>query len=306
MKKLSIIVPVYKVEDYLEKCVQSLLSGIGETYLDQTEIILVDDGSPDNCPAICDNLEKRYNNIKVVHQKNAGVSSARNTGIKNATGEYITFCDSDDFVEENFNKVFDYINTNPDVDVFSVGIKKNNLIISKFKDEILSSNNFKDLYKIAKKDVTISCCAKIVKRELIIKNNIYFPDGIKSEDLVWSYMLLFNCNKYMITDLVYYNYVDRQTSVTHSTSLNGIISQVKNFRRLKDLVLSLNLTIKQQKKLLRHLMKGYIYSIYTIKFLNSNDKQYAKKIFMDNKDLIYPPHGLKLFLYYLFIKIFNF
>ena len=93
----SIIVPIYKVEPYIERCVKSLC---GQTYGD-VEIILVDDESPDNCPHLCDEYAASDARIKVVHKKNGGLSDARNAGLKIATGDYVIFVDSDDYIEEN-------------------------------------------------------------------------------------------------------------------------------------------------------------------------------------------------------------
>ena len=92
---VSVIVPVYKVEKYLDKCVESI---VGQTYKN-LEIILVDDGSPDNCPAMCDKWADRDSRIKVIHKQNGGVSSARNAGIDAVQGEFIGFVDSDDWLE---------------------------------------------------------------------------------------------------------------------------------------------------------------------------------------------------------------
>ena len=94
-KKITVIIPVYKVEPYLRKCVDSVLV---QTYTN-LEVILVDDGSPDNCPAICDEYAARDNRVRVIHQQNAGVSAARNAGLDIATGDYIGFVDSDDWIE---------------------------------------------------------------------------------------------------------------------------------------------------------------------------------------------------------------
>ena len=94
MAKVSIVVPIYNVEKYLEQCVDSI---INQT-LKEIEIILVDDGSPDNCPQMCDEYAKKDSRIKVVHKKNGGLSSARNAGIEVATGDYIGFVDSDDYI----------------------------------------------------------------------------------------------------------------------------------------------------------------------------------------------------------------
>ena len=202
MKKLlSIIVPVYKVEEYLVKCVESIINGVGQQNLQNVEIILVDDGSPDNSPKICDELKKKYDVVKVVHKGNGGVSSARNAGIKEAVGDYITFCDSDDLVSEDFKEIFNYMNQYPEIQFFSTGLIKNDKIISKFPDEILNPQQFEDMYSIVKRDVTISCCAKIIKRNFVIENNLYFPSGTKSEDLVWSYNALFNSSKFMLVNL---------------------------------------------------------------------------------------------------------
>ena len=91
--KISFILPVYKVEKYLDECVESIVS---QTYRD-IEVVLVDDGSPDNCPVLCDQWAKKDQRIKVVHKPNGGLSDARNAGLDNATGDYVIFVDSDDF-----------------------------------------------------------------------------------------------------------------------------------------------------------------------------------------------------------------
>jgi len=95
MPKISFIIPVYKVEKYIDQCIESILN---QTFQD-FEVILIDDGSPDNCPAICDKFAKQDNRVKVIHKKNAGVDEARNTGIEAATGEWAYFVDSDDWLE---------------------------------------------------------------------------------------------------------------------------------------------------------------------------------------------------------------
>ena len=94
--KISVIVPVYKVEEYLDRCVKSIV----EQTHKNLEIILVDDGSPDNCPMMCDKWAEKDSRIKVIHKKNEGVSAARNIGLDNAKGEYIGFVDSDDYLEK--------------------------------------------------------------------------------------------------------------------------------------------------------------------------------------------------------------
>ena len=96
-EKISVIVPIYKTEQFLSKCIDSI---INQTYKN-LEIILVDDGSPDNCPKICDEYAKRDNRIKVIHKENGGLSSARNAGIEIATGDFSAFVDSDDWIDSD-------------------------------------------------------------------------------------------------------------------------------------------------------------------------------------------------------------
>ena len=106
---ISVIVPIYKVEKYLTICVDSLLR---QSY-GNLEIILVDDGSPDECPAICDQYQNKDNRIKVIHKKNGGLSDARNAGLDIAQGEYVAFVDSDDFIDEDYIcKLYDALQQN--------------------------------------------------------------------------------------------------------------------------------------------------------------------------------------------------
>lgn len=101
MPEISVIVPVYKVEKYLDRCIESI---VNQTYPD-LELILVDDGSPDNCPALCDAWAERDERIRVIHKKNGGLSSARNAGMDVMCGKYVCFIDSDDWIELNFLEV---------------------------------------------------------------------------------------------------------------------------------------------------------------------------------------------------------
>ena len=105
MDLISVIVPVYKVEKYLDRCVESI---VNQTYKN-LEIILVDDGSPDNCPAMCDAWAKKDSRIKVIHKENGGLSDARNAGMRLASGEYICFVDSDDWMDRNTEMTIDKI-----------------------------------------------------------------------------------------------------------------------------------------------------------------------------------------------------
>ena len=141
MPKISIIVPVYNVEQYINRCIDSLL---GQTLKD-IEIILVDDGSPDQCPQICDEYARKDSRIKVIHKKNNGLGYARNSGLELATGEYIAFVDSDDYVNINmYEKLYnETINNNFDIVYcgFIVENKDKSTYEEKKKDRILQTRN---------------------------------------------------------------------------------------------------------------------------------------------------------------------
>lgn len=122
---LSIIIPVYNIENYLERCVESILN----QNIDNYEILLINDGSLDKSDRICDDLEKKYNNIKTIHKENAGVNTARNQGLDFAKGEYITFIDGDDYIEpDTFKYNLRVLKQNPDIDILQYPefIVKNN------------------------------------------------------------------------------------------------------------------------------------------------------------------------------------
>lgn len=117
--KVSIVVPIYNVEQFLDRTMQSLLAQT----LKNIEIIMVDDESPDNCPAICDRYAEQYPNVKVVHKKNAGLGMACNSGIEVASGEYIAFCDSDDYVDKDMYETMYNAALKYDADAVYTGIK---------------------------------------------------------------------------------------------------------------------------------------------------------------------------------------
>ena len=205
---ISIVVPIYKVELYLEKCINSI---INQTYTN-LEIILVDDGSPDRCPQICDEFAKKDNRIKVIHKKNGGVSAARNTGIANSNGLYISFVDSDDYIEPKmyeylFNLIEEY-----NADVSTCGYRK---IGEDLDEEVCSKNLFvleskEALIKLSFGDIIQNYVwNKLFKISLFVDNNIEFPEGKIIEDLAIMYKLIEKANKVIIGNKTMYYYVQR-------------------------------------------------------------------------------------------------
>lgn len=208
---ISIIVPVYKVEKYLKKCLDSI---INQTHKN-LEIIIVDDGSPDGCPNICDEYSKNDDRIKVIHQKNMGLSIARNNGIKLATGEYIGFVDSDDFIEPTmyedlYNAI---IKNNAQMSICNFNVITNK---DKYKRNDYPENKTYDKMEILKeilldKNIQSYAWNKLYKKELF--DGIQYPAGKKYEDIGTTFYLAEKCDKIQLIGKAEYNYINRNDSI---------------------------------------------------------------------------------------------
>ena len=202
-KKISVIIPIYKVEKYLDRCLESVTN---QTYKN-LEIILVDDGSPDASPEICDKWAKKDNRIKVFHKPNGGVSSARNLGIENATGDYLTFIDSDDTIElETYEKCVAKLNDEVDTVFFKMkniypdktllNDEYNLKLLEKNKDFICPIYYRKNDKKIKGNANIMGSCARVVFNTKVIKeNNLIFNQKIyyqeDKEFFLWhAYLIL--------------------------------------------------------------------------------------------------------------------
>lgn len=235
--KISVIVPVYNVEDYLERCILSL---IDQTYAD-LEIILVDDGSTDNSGNICDIFAKKDERIKVIHKKNGGVSSARNLGIKNSTGELIGFVDSDDYVDKNMYEIlFNNLNdSNADISICSsydvVDESARHNKIANIKEEY---NNVEALEKmISNGYYGTGVFNKLFKKNLLI--NTPFDEKLSNgEEFLVLFSALFNSKKVIYDSNPLYYYVVRNTSVTHCFKVNiGLVMNFQNaLNRYRDII----------------------------------------------------------------------
>lgn len=216
---VSIIIPIYKVEKYLDKCLQSVTN---QTYKN-LEIILVDDGSPDNCPFMCDEWAKRDSRVIVVHQQNQGLSGARNTGTKIAKGEYILYVDSDDWIEYNMIEKLYVAIVETSADMSICGVKrsdgKNEYKESWFdKDQILSKEEaFFEL--IRGKKITSYVWNKLFKANIIKK--VEFPLGKLYEDTRMMHNVFNLCSKVAIVKEYLYNYFVRSDSITGTISFNN-------------------------------------------------------------------------------------
>lgn len=217
MAKFSVIIPVYQVEEYLQECVSSILE---QTYQD-FEVILVDDGSPDGCPEICDNLQKQDRRIRVIHKENGGLGSARNAGMEIAQGEYLFFLDSDDFVAPNLLEILCKCieQHESDIIIFRLAPVKNGKILAAIVDSmpLNQSLTVKDTPHLLL--VLPATCNKIYRKDLFIQNNIQFPPRAWYEDLRTIPKLLCKAqNIYCIDDVLYY-YLQRSGSITNNSNI---------------------------------------------------------------------------------------
>lgn len=190
MEKISVIIPIYKVEQYIDECVESIIK---QTYKN-LEIILVDDGSPDGCPQMCDEWARKDERIRVVHKKNGGLSSARNAGLDVATGEYISFVDSDDFIAlDALQNLYDRFLESEGIGIVSGMIYryqdgktcnfKQDWIL---KDEkIISAKDF--LLEAMSQKTSYTVWNKLYKREIL--NGVRFRVGRNNEDTLFMYDL---------------------------------------------------------------------------------------------------------------------
>ena len=218
--KVSVIVPVYNVEQYLESCIESILL---QSFTD-FELILIDDGSSDNCGLICDQYSEIDSRIKVLHKTNGGLSSARNAGLDIASGELVTFVDSDDVIHPQMIEKMLAILEETNADIVSTGLKTFRsdspfiLDVGDINYQVLMRNEFIDqLYPENFGKISVSACGKIYRMKLF--DSIRFPEGLIYEDLHIYLNVLMNCKIITVTDTyLYFNYVN-PASITRSNYL---------------------------------------------------------------------------------------
>ena len=234
---ISIIVPVYKVEKYLEKCVKSI---IDQTYKN-LEIILVDDGSPDNCGKLCDEFAALDNRIKVYHKENGGLSDARNYGVEKATGKYIGFVDSDDYIhEEMYEKLY-------------IAIKKTGTLVAECGMTRVYKNKIRPYYKgedyflildkkeylkeyLENKRLYGSAWCKLINANLAKK--IKFPIGKIYEDAFYTLELLKYVDEYTLISGNYYYYFIRENSITTRAFSSKDMNYIEIMERISEYTLA--------------------------------------------------------------------
>ncbi|MGU8908541.1 glycosyltransferase [Clostridium perfringens] len=294
-KKVSFIIPVYNVEKYLKECIESVI----RQSIEQKEIILVNDGSTDDSKLICQEYAKKFNYIKVINKNNGGLSSARNEGIKNSTGEYLFFVDSDDFL------LGDYIHY-----IYNE-CKKNNLDIIRCvycryddeKKEIIEKKEEDKIYynkvlsgieflesEIKSNSYEVVAWLGLFKRDYLIRNNINFIENVTHEDHEFFLRCLLSerNNRIMKKNIELYAYRIREGSITKKPVLNNIRDIIKNIYSMKEFLNTLNLSKKEQNIAMKAVgaMFYQLTSIYGR--LSKEDKDIAYKLVNQNlsKDII--------------------
>ena len=273
---ITVVIPAYNVEKYIERCIKTV---VNQTY-ENIEIILVDDGSPDNCPKICDKWAKKDNRIIVIHKENGGLSDARNAGIDIAKGEYITFIDSDDYIEKDYVEfLYNMIKEDKtDLSICShTVIYETGKIIEKEtkvrdvlpKEEVL----YQILYDCG---IDLSAWAKLYSIKLF--KNVRYPKGRVFEDAATTYKLIDQCDKISVGSFSKYNYIIRKNSISTNAfspkKMDLITSTTEMTDYLRKKYPKLNSACD------RRLMYAYLSTLTQLAKSNAKDKT-NKKIMMD-------------------------
>lgn len=226
--RLSIIIPVYNVERYIDKCLKSIFSQ--DIELSLFEVIIVNDGTKDNSMSYVNKYAKEFPNIIIINQDNSGLSSARNTGLDNAKGEYIWFIDSDDFVtESSIESIFKLIENSPLLIATSLNIiyddpSKNHVERKGVKTQYIEYSDYLQTMS------TAAIPRYIIKKELIDKYNLRFISGIYHEDIEYGLRLVFYAKTILYSDKILYNYYQRQAgSITSSWKLKNTTDYILIF-----------------------------------------------------------------------------
>lgn len=284
--KFSVVIPIYKVEKYLRECIDSVLN---QTFRDY-EIILVDDGSPDSCPQICDEYAEKDDRIRVIHQKNAGLACARNTGIKAAVGEYLVCIDSDDYFLSNtaLAQIDEAINDKKP-DIVFYGYRKFFESDGSWGESINFQQMSGDAITITKRQLecdtyTATAWTKAIRLSLLQKHNITFTAGLISEDVDWYLQILCYAAEIKCINAPFIAYRQRPGSISHTSMVKSLTDNLWILETWTKHIKEQHFAIEKEKMLLSAL--AYLYANVLVLFVGFNNKDiksYRQRI----KDLSY-------------------
>ena len=273
--KISIIVPVYKVEHELDRCVKSLL---GQTYKN-IEIILVDDGSPDYCPKMCDEFARQDNRVKVVHKRNGGLSDARNAGLKVASGEYVLYVDSDDYIDIDSCERFMEARNNENVDI----IVGNAVMEKKDGNELINHSEIQEGITYTSKEFVeqaikanqwyAPAVLNMYRKDFLLENDLFFEKGIYFEDVQMLPRVFLAANTIRCMNGTFYHYIVRDNSI--------MTSGKKDAARVRDSISIYEQWFSLFKKINDTELQRYLYGVL-IKYYISNCKVRGIKGFVIN------------------------
>lgn len=282
--KFSVIIPVYNVEDYIYECVNSVLE---QEYGDY-EIILVDDGSTDSSPEICDSMAQQHACIKVIHKQNGGLSDARNTGIEKSTGEYLLFLDGDDFYSEKgfLKKACEFAEKYNRPEILNYTWREyytkdgtyadKNALYDEQLNSRFSDNDELIRYLINNDMLSPSVCDKIIRRDFITNNGLFFKKCLLSEDIEW-YMRAAACDfRQVFMGIAPYVYRKQRdgsiTSTIRGKNINDLLDTIENYYGLY-----LKENTERSKLLINYL--AYQYSIVCGLLVRVTDKNEKRDIY---------------------------
>ena len=280
--KLSIIIPVYNVEQYLHSCVQSVTT---QTYQD-LQVILVNDGSTDSSGVLCDQLAQQDSRIQVVHKENGGLSDARNAGLKVATGDYVAFLDSDDvyLLQDGVEQMMHVIVTDkPDLLLFQcVDVYPARQSVRKAYDsDYLARHSGIEVFHqlVRMQSFNMSACFQLIRRELLEKHQLYFEKGLLSEDVDWSLRLWRHVEKVRAINLPMYGYQHREGSITTTYTIRNLRSYEHIFAKFVALYQHKeNGDGLYWKTVMGYLAQMYTSCLYAYGQIGRADKEEAYKI----------------------------
>lgn len=282
--KLSIIIPVYNVEQYLPSCVQSVIT---QTYQD-LQVILVDDGSTDSSGLLCNQLAQQDSRIQVVHKENGGLSDARNAGLRVAIGEYVAFLDSDDvyLLNDGLEQLMALAQVEqPDVLLFqAVDVYPNHQSVRKAYDEawIAAHSGMEVFHQLVRtQSFNMSACFQLVRRNLLEQHQIYFEKGLLSEDVDWSLRLWRHVSKVRAINLPLYGYQHREGSISTTYTIRNLCSYEHIFAKFVQLYNERIVDVATElywKTTMGYLAQMYTSCLYAYGQIASKDKSEAYAI----------------------------
>lgn len=307
---ISVVIPVYRVENYLCRCVDSVLHQSYQNF----EVILVDDGSPDTCPQICNDYARKDNRIKVIHKENGGSSDARNKGIDLSSGEYILFLDSDDYWEgtDFLLHIVDAV-LKRQADVILYGCKdfyvesnKSSISRSDYDLDFIHHHSSEQIIRYLFNDGLFPGAAWLVavKRQLVVSKRIYFIQGIKGEDFDWLMNLFLHVKSIDAVNDSFYIYVKgRKDSVTGTSDIKSIKSLLFIIDEWEHALLNENAVLSDCFR--GHLAFIYATALIIYSYLKRSDRKQIHSEMERRKHILKYARDNKVRFVWLFVRLFG-